>query len=443
MAFEPSEGLYAGLSFVPTNDLNAAKSDTGKFKDLYLVALDILKNSDKIKDGAGNQTRLGLIKEIDLSTNTDPKKEKEIYSDLAGMIGAVLATRTKALNNKLPSAVYLTGNKWHSDVEKFKINAFGMADYNSSDLILKADDTGMRKNYIGISLKKKRKLNAESPTMINNAFSKFIEGPEFQDVRDKLDEHRIKFFAGVIKEAAEPGGPLSKYARTNKDLNSLNPNNLTDAEILWNTKVTRIKNGKPKREALINLKSESDLADLTGDVLNPKIKDEFRKFVNAKLGSTKTKLNPLFQGFLDIMNRDDVKDKLSKGLMNRVLKLKLLDELDTWENNQYDFYLIEGVGEYNPTRQTASISNASVYDIHSIIVEIARMSKQPAVMELDDDSLKPGKAKVKFTLKKGKVPILKIELRYKGSFTAMPQFFATMMDEFKEILHDAGDITRI
>lgn len=443
MAFEPSEGLYAGLSFVPTNDLNAAKTDNNKFKNLYLIALETLKTSDKIKDGAGNQTRNGLIKEIDLTNNKDPKKEKEIYSDLAGVIGAVLATRTKALNNKLPQSVYLTGNKWHTDVEKFKINAFGMADYNSSDLILKSDNVGVREHYIGISLKKKRKLQNESPTMINNAFSKFIEGSDFVDVREGLDEHRKKFFAGVIKEAAQPGNPLALYARANKSINSLDPDKLSDAEILWNTKIVRVKNGKPKKEALINLKSESDLADLTGDVLNPKVKDEFRKFVNEKLGSTTTKLNPLFQGFLDIMNRKDVKDKLANGLLNRVLKLKLLDELSTWKKNQYDFYLIEGVGDYNPTKQTATISNASVYDIHSVIVEIARMTKEPAIMELDDESLKPGKAKVKFTLKKGKLPILKIELRYKGSFTAMPQFFATMTDEFKKILHDAGDITRV
>jgi hypothetical protein len=443
MAFEPSEGLYAGLSFVSTSDLNAAKSDINKFKDLYFVALETLKTSNKIKDGAGNQTRNGLIKEIDLTDNKDPKKEKEIYSDLAGVIGAVLATRTKALRNKIPTAVYLTGNKWHSDVEKFKINAYGMADYNSSDLILKSDDVGVRKHYTGISLKKKRKLQNESPTMINNAFSKFIEGNDFVDVRKGLDEHRKKFFAGVIKEAAQPGNPLALYARANKSISSLDPDKLSDAEILWNTKIVRMKNGKPKKEALINLKSESDLADLTGDVLDPKVKDEFRKFVNEKLGSTTSKLNPLFQGFLDIMNRKDVKDKLANGLLNRVLKLKLLDELSTWKSNQFDFYLIEGVGDYNPTNQTATISNASVYDIHSVIVEIARMTKEPAIMELDDDSLKPGKAKVKFILKKGKLPILKIELRYKGSFTAMPQFFATMTDEFKEVLHDAGDITRI
>ncbi len=47
MAFEPSEGLYAGLSFVPTADLVSASTDPNKFKELYFVALNNLKG-DKV-----------------------------------------------------------------------------------------------------------------------------------------------------------------------------------------------------------------------------------------------------------------------------------------------------------------------------------------------------------------------------------------------------------
>lgn len=58
MAFEPSEGLYAGLSFVPTADLNAAKNDTDKFKQLYFIALENLK-SNKVLDAVEMQLRMG------------------------------------------------------------------------------------------------------------------------------------------------------------------------------------------------------------------------------------------------------------------------------------------------------------------------------------------------------------------------------------------------
>ena len=133
MAYEPSEGLYAGLSFVDTADLNSAKNNEQEFLNLHSVALENLK-SNKVLDAAGNATKKGMINIIDFATSS--KSEKDIYSDLAAAMSAVLGTRQKV--KKLPSIVYLTGNKWHPDVSQFKLKAFGMADYNSSDVILKA-----------------------------------------------------------------------------------------------------------------------------------------------------------------------------------------------------------------------------------------------------------------------------------------------------------------
>ena len=77
MAFEPSEGLYAGLSFVSTADLNAAKNDVGKFKELYFIALENLKG-DKVLDAAGNATKNGMIKIIDLDTTKKKPEAKRI-----------------------------------------------------------------------------------------------------------------------------------------------------------------------------------------------------------------------------------------------------------------------------------------------------------------------------------------------------------------------------
>ena len=117
MAFEPSEGLYAGLSFVSTADLESARNSDDKFKELYFVALENLKG-DKVLDAAGDATKNGMIKIIDLDTSS--KKSTDIYGDLAAAISAVLGTRQKLKGDKVPSKVYLTGNKWHPDVEPFK-----------------------------------------------------------------------------------------------------------------------------------------------------------------------------------------------------------------------------------------------------------------------------------------------------------------------------------
>ena len=141
------------------------------------------------------------------------------------------------------------------------------------------------------------------------------------------------------------------------------------------------------------------------------------------------------------MNVPEVKDKLADGLLTRVLKTKLLDELDTWKDNEFGFYVIEGVGSVNIETGNVTVSNASVYDIHTIMCAIAILAKKPATIEIDKSkTFKPNSkaAKVFFILSKGDTPILDIELRYKGSFTAMPQFFATMTTDFKKLLNDGG-----
>ena len=437
MAFEPSEGLYAGLSFVSTADLNAAKSDKGKFKELYFVALENLK-SNKVLDAAGNATKNGMIKIIDLETSS--KKPQDIYGDLAASISAVLGTRSKLRKDKVPSKVYLTGNKWHPDVEPFKVKAFGMSDYNSSDVILKLNGN----DFIGISLKKKPKVNSASPTLINNAFSAYIEGPKFKKTRDKLNDHRIKFFAGVIKEACGPGGPLERFAVSEgKNISRMNPNNMTDAKELWNMKVIRDKGGgKTQKIPLINLKSEADLKDPNGLIKKSGAEPSqvsFRDFVNKKLQSSGGKLNPLYQGFLEIMNQDDVKENLADVLLTRVLKTGLMDTLNTWDKYEFGFYLTEGIGTVDKNL-SPNVGSANVLDVHSIMIAMANLSKEETKMVLDKQkTLSKNAAKVFFTLSKGKTPILEIELRYKGDFAAFPQFFAGITPEFKELIKK-GDI---
>jgi hypothetical protein len=434
MAFEPSEGLYAGLSFVSTADLNAAKNDVDKFKELYFVALENLKG-DKVLDAAGNATKNGMIQIIDLDTSK--KKPEDIYGDLAASISAVLGTRSKLKKDKVPSKVYLTGNKWHPDVEPFKVKAFGMADYNSSDVILKLNGN----DFVGISLKKKPKANAPSPTLINNAFSAYISGPKFKSVLNKINDHRIKYFAGVIKEACGPGGPLERFAIAgNKQISALNPNSIQDAKILWDMRVIRNKGGgKTEKIPLINLKTESDLQDPNGLIKKSGAtpsQESFRKFVNQKLQSSPGKINPLFKGFLDAMNDPKVKEELADVLLTRTLKLNLLDVLETWDKYEFGFYLTEGVGTVNKDL-SPNVGSANVLEINSIMIAMAKLSKQETKLVFDSvKTVQKNAAKVFFTLLKGDTPILEIELRYKGDFSAFPQFFAGITPEFKKMIKD-------
>ena len=448
MAFEPSEGLYAGLSLIETNDLNEAKTNINKFKELYDKAILNLKDSKKILDGAGNKTRNGLVSVTTLSGATE-KIRSDLYNDCAGAISAVLATRDK-IKNRIPDNVYLTGNKWNKKVEQFKVDAFGMADYNSSDLILEFSKGEKKDQFIGVSLKKKRKAAAPSPTMINNAFSKFIQGKDFKGLRDDLDKKRRKFFARLIKEASTGEGPLANFAKItgNKSIARLNPENDADAKKLWDIRVTTTKtkkvNGVDVNEVvpLINLKDENTIlteGSSAKDVADKSTDSAFRKFINERLQSKGNKLNPLYQYFEDAMNVPDVRDKLANALLARVLKTDLLNELETWEENEFGFYVVEGVGSVKEDSGSINVSTAAVYDIHTIMCAIAQTRKDEASIKVDEtETFKRNAAKVYFVLSKGDKPILDIELRYKGSFTAMPQFFATMTTDFQKLLKDGG-----
>ena len=441
MAFEASEGLYAGLSLIETNDLREASTNINKFKELYDKAFVNLRDSKLIKDGAGNKTRNGLVSSTNLTGATE-KKRSDLYDDCAGAISAVLATRDK-VKDRIPDNVYLTGNKWNKKVEQFKVDAFGMSDYNSSDLILEYSKGEKKDQFIGVSLKKKRKAAAPSPTLINNAFSKFIQGKDFKDLRDDLDTKRRRFFAGLIKEATTKNGPLANFAKItgNKSIAQLNPENDADAKKLWDIRVTttKIKNGENEIVPLINLKDFDQLLSSNSGIESKNSESAFRKFVNEKLQSKGNKLNPLYQYFEDAMNVPDVKDKLADALLARVLKTDLLNQLETWDENEFGFYVVEGVGSVNEDRGTVNVSNASVYDIHTIMCAIAQTRKEKASIKVDAaETFKRNAAKVYFVLSKGDRPILDIQLRYKGSFTAMPQFFATMTTDFQKLLKDGG-----
>ena len=154
MAFETSEAFYAGLSTFGSKTLELAKTNQEAFNELYEKAIDAF-NANAL-DGTGDATKTGMIDTINKKTREGSLAS--LYSDLASQISAVLATRSAIGQKGSPSAIYLTGNVWNTAVQQFKIEAFGMKDYNSSDVILQYGNT-----YYGISLKKKPYESSSSP----------------------------------------------------------------------------------------------------------------------------------------------------------------------------------------------------------------------------------------------------------------------------------------
>ena len=434
---EISEAFYAGLSLVDTKTLKKAASNKEAFIELYDVAVQNFAGP-LVKDGQGNVTKSQGTNQISVKEGQSPNIK--LYNDMAAALSAVIGTRNIRRLSGIPEAVYLTGNKWNSDVQQFQVDVkegFGMKDYNSSDVILRYGNT-----YAGISLKKKPTAAAPSPTMINNSFNTFLEGPDLRNLQTKINDIRKAFYANVIKEACLPGGPLADLTNGTgaSEILRLNPNKKQDADRIFNLKVKRLKaDGKTENIPLINLKGTDEI-DRGGSLRLPaSTRQDFRKFVNEKLYSTSTQVNPLFQAFLDAMSDPKVSNMIADSLLNKTLKLKLLDVLDTWKDNDFLFYLVEGVGQVN-TSLIPSIATANVKNIHSVMIAMIRLAELPTSLVFDKVKTGTGAARVNFTLLKGKYKILDIVLRYKGNFFSMPQFLGTTTPEFNKLVKQGDKI---
>ena len=426
---ELSEAFYAGLSLVDTKTLKKASTSKEDFVKLYDVVVNNFKGPG-VLDGQGNATKTKASAAITVKEGQSPNIK--LYNDMAAAMSAVIGTRN--IRSGVPQAVYLTGNKWNDDVRQFQLPAeksFGMKDYNSSDVILRYGNT-----YVGISLKKKPSAVAASPTLINNSFSTFLQGTDLKNLETKINDIRKNFYANVIKEACMPGGPLGDLTNGMKasDIIKLDPSKKQDADKIFNLKVKRLKSdGKSENIPLINLKGTDEIERGGNTKLPSKTREDFRKFVNQRLYSTGTQVNPLFQAFLDAMSDPKVSNMIAESLLNKVLKLQLYDVLETWGKSDFEFYLVEGVGQVS-TKLIPTVSAANTKSLHSIMITMVNLAKLPASLVFDKTKTGTGAARVNFTLLKGNYKILDIVLRYKGNFFSMPQFLATTTPEFNKLV---------
>ena len=152
-------------------------------------------------------------------------------------------------------------------------------------------------------------------------------------------------------------------------------------------------------------------------------------------------MNPLFQAFLDAMSDPKVSNMIAESLLNKVLKLKLYDVLETWGKYDFEFYLVEGVGQVS-TKLMPTVSSANTKSLHSIMITMVNLAKLPASLVFDKVKTGTGAARVNFTLLKGKYKILDIVLRYKGNFFSMPQFLATTTPEFNKLVRQGDEMLK-
>ena len=402
MALEYSEVMAAGAMFSTAAELKKASESTEALGEWITNAAK--KVADNVEFGSSRNEFLAFMEPTPAAF-----KEAAVGISAALAIKGWLKSSHGQGNDAIAEKVFLTGNVWPKEVEKFRIKAYGFDDYNSSDFIVKTGD----KKYFGVSLKKKPKKNSADPTLINKAFDTVLNGNQFNKIKEEITDLRTEYFAGLVRQAHEDGILFIE-----------NINRQTDKELFEAKK----RDKKLFDRAYINIKGS-----ISGGYDNDKAPDAMRKFVNADLAKTN---NILFRRLTQYM--DDNADLFAKTLINLVLKVKLYDELSAnkkLKDFTFGFALVTGIGEVS--RGKPNVSSGKAIDLHTILCGLSDLeaNKKPYKIAVDfEKKAEANAAKIFFKLSKAGVNILDMELRYKGSFTSQPQFFATVTKEFQTIL---------
>ena len=440
-SLEPSEVFCAAGLLMPTSKINELVKDNTGGDLISWASTDGLNVVSKVQPLDPRFKKMFS----DAATLSGKKRDDLVANIVAGFsaaIGVKNFIKSMGDNVDIVGNVYLTGARWPAAVSKFQLKSENSGfDYNSSDFVVEVDD----KTFYGISLKKKKNVNGADPTIINKAYSTFIDGPAFTKQRDKLNEIRQKYFPNVIKKAQKAG------IITIRGLEKM-----SNADI-WDMKVQAPNGGK--KYDLINIKGFNsndrpvDLSDVAGTVEGTSFFDATKKgqmglrdFINADLARED---NELYQGFNKVIQENA--EFFAESLIDIVLKTKMQTKLQAKEIGDYffEFALVTGYADYSPKKDRSKdvlvLKPAKVYPQHTILCGLASLSanKKPYVMEYDGDAKADANAaKVFYKLKRDGVTILDLQLRYKGDFKQQPQFFATLSDEFITQMQDECVIRR-
>ena len=368
-------------------------------------------------------------------TEKDFLREAAIGISAANSIRGWVPSRSREsgvpIQSMVCDKVYLTGDTWPKEVQKYQVEAYGFKSYNSSDMICRWGNS-----FYGISLKKKPMISSPDPTIINKAFDSVLQSDnpkeikEYDKIKKEVIAARESYFARVVREAVKE---KKLYITGNTPLPS------DDKKLM----AISLQEKKGKNRKLIDLKGignvdlskPKDQADrrifgenfTKGDLRNPDI--SLRAFVNAKLASK----DSVYNAMIGVMNKHS--EVFAKALLNLVLKTDLYDIL---EDNTFAFALVTGIAKLdNVGNPIIAVEKAK--GLHTVLCGLSALNKEsiPYEMILDEKmNAKSSGAKVYLKLVKGKLTVLNMELRYKGSFSSQPQFFATLSDDFKTLLYE-------
>jgi len=292
-----------------------------------------------------------------------------------------LATAISASNYILDevgtaSKVYWTGKGWDKDIEKFNPKLGRIKDYNSSDIVVKSSSG----KFYGYSLKKKASLKSPDPTLIN----KPITGKEsvLQDIVGAdtilIENAKKIFFERVL---------MDKLKLSKQDIRKMKP-----------LEYSKAINSIPVKVWGVELKKPTNIF--------------FKKVFNV----IKSHDQNFVEKFLELVFRTKLDETLSA--------------------EEFQFTLLTGVGRFvrgkleveKADGQELSNIVTALQDLYNSNLEVKRTSGKIGAWEKG-----AGAAKVFLSIYSDGSPILDIEVRYKGSYSANPQFQAVATADFKKI----------
>jgi hypothetical protein len=434
---ELSELTTAAALLFNNKDYKAASTDILMLKKFSEDCIKKIKKNKNIVFG-NESVKSDVIEKLTLKEGDTYSSENiKILQDF--LVGISAAKEIKIFMSKCrvrvseKVKVYMTGGTWPKEIIKFKVNAAGMEDYNSSDIMVSEDG----KTFFGISLKKKKRVQEDDPTLINKAFNTILLSNEFKKLNEELDKTRIDFLTDLVIEAVNKG--YINYTDIN-DTNGKKIKNKNEWKRFSTSTAGRnelyVSKKKDKNlfeRRYINTKGSALHRDgyITVDTVSDK---SMRQWVNKQLAD---KNCPLWKNFVDIMNQ--YSELFADRLIDIILKTNLFEYMDaeTLKKYNFDFALVTGVGIV--TKKSVTLNKGSLLPLGTTLCGLKRIETKykTAQFKVVVDEVKQSSSElagVSMVLEKGNLTILNLVLRYKGDFSAQPTFTGTIDDQFKNLM---------
>jgi len=315
------------------------------------------------------------------------------YKDLGTAISS--ANAIKGIVTTTDKA-YWTGKGWDDEIGHLNPDVTGIKDYNSSDIVVKSGSV-----FYGFSLKKKAKSKDLDPTLINKpitgdkSFLSNILGDAEMSVIESAKNALFKF---IVKKH----------------------HNLSTSEVLKLPWSTRKRNEKSVTRYM---------------------KDIPKKTIDGYVKSGK---NVFFKKVDTILMGGDYANKFMVDFLKFVLKFDMPEKI-TQTGTEFEFYLLTGIGTLSGEEVVAE--KADVKNLPQVIEVLSDVFKRDQLKLIKTKGRK-GEPKLNayeegataaknfYTITDAGKDILDLEIRYKGEYSANPQFQCIVTANFKNLFKE-------